>query len=216
MDLIREYEQRGLMAEVKYNMSFTAGSLFFLESQEIAEIYFDYKSWKVVKEKVLSDNLIQSRTKASLKRFNREIIQRLEFLNEAQLALLISGTSQEKKYVLWYALCQKHEFVKEFAIEVLREKFLLLNFKVTYRDFDIFFNKKAEWHEELDQLTTSTRNKLRQVLFRIMREADILLPDDSINTIHLTPCFLESFNSPQFKDFLIFPLADQEIKRLCQ
>jgi hypothetical protein len=203
-----------LMADLKYNMSFTAGGLFFKEAQEVAEIYFDYKNWGEVRKQVLADNVLQAKTKASLKRFIQEIIFRLEQLNEDQLALLISGSIHEKKYLLWYAACKRHKFISEFAVEVIREKFLHLNYKVEQRDFDIFFNRKAEWHDELDGLTVTTVKKIRQVLFRIMREADIILPDDSINTIHISPKLKGTFSKPTAADFSIFPISDVEIKRL--
>ena len=204
----------GLMADLEYNMSFTAGGLFFKEAQEIAEIYFDFKNWSEVRKHVLSDNVLQAKTNASSKRFIQEIIFRLEQLNEDQLALLISGSIQEKKYLLWHAACERHKFIKEFAVEVVREKFLHLNFKMTYKDFDIFYNAKAEWHDELDNLKPTTVKKIRQVLFRMMREADILLPDDSINSIHISPKLKQTFRSPKSSDFSIFPISDADIKRL--
>jgi hypothetical protein len=202
------------MADLKYNMSFTTGGLFFKEAQEIAEIYFDYRRWSEVKEQVLSENVLQSKTKATLKRSIQEIVFRLEQLNEDQLALLISGSIHEKKYLLWYAACKRHKFISDFAVEVIREKFLHLNYKVEHRDFDIFFNRKAEWHDELDNLTVSTVKKIKQVLFRIMREADILLPDDSINNIHISPKLKETFSKASASDFSIFPISDTDIQRL--
>jgi len=203
-----------LMADLKYNMSFTAGGLFFKEAQEIAEIYFDYKNWDEVRKQVLADNVLQAKTKASLKRFIQEIIFRLEQLNEDQLALLISGSIHEKKYLLWYAACKRHKFIYEFAVEVIREKFLHLNYRVEQRDFDIFFNRKAEWHEELDSLKVTTVKKIRQVLFRMMREADIILPDDSINTILISPKLKKTFSKSSAADFSIFPMSDADIKGL--
>ena len=215
MELLKDFDRRSvLMADLEYNMSFTAGGLFYLESPDIAEIYFDCKSWDNVKEKAHSDNTIQSKTQASLKRFSREIISRLQLLSEEQLALLLSGNAQEKKGLLWIATCKKHKFINDFAVEVVREKFLHLDFKMTYRDFDMFFNKKSEWHPELEKLTTTTRNKIRQVLFRMMREADILLPNDEINRIHFSQRLSKTISKNNKADFLVFPLPDAEISRL--
>ena len=47
-------------------------------------------------------------------------------------------------------------------------------------DYDAFFNRKADWHEELDQLTDSTRDKLKQVLFRMLREAELVSDEGAI------------------------------------
>lgn len=215
MEFLKDFDRRSiLMADLEYNMSFTAGGLFYLESPDVAELYFDCKDWAIVKEKLQIDNTIQSKTQASLKRFSREIISRLKLLNEDQLGLLISGNSQEKKCLLWIAICKKHKFINDFAVEVVREKYLHLDYKMAYRDFDKFFNKKSEWHHELEELTESSRNKLRQVVFRMMREADILLPNDEINRIHFSSRLAKTITPNNKADFLVFPLADVEISRM--
>ena len=48
--------------------------------------------------------------------------------------------------------CKQYSLVREFAIEVVREKFLRLDLALSYLDFDIFFNAKAEWDDELAAL----------------------------------------------------------------
>lgn len=213
MELIKEFDRRCIMADLKYNMSFTAGGLFLLESIPVAETYLQLQNWDKAKEILLSENTIQSKTNASLIRFNREVVSRLQLLTDDQIKLLVEGTSAEKKLILWVAVCRKHQFISDFAIEVVREKFLQLNFKMAYKDFDVFFNQKAEWHDELDKLTDSSRNKLRQVLFRMMREADILLPNDEINRVHLTSGFIETMKRTNRAEFSIFPITDLEITK---
>lgn len=213
MELIKEFDRRCIMADLKYNMSFTAGGLFLLESIPVAETYLKLQNWDKAKEILLSENTIQSKTNASLIRFNREVVSRLQLLTDDQIKLLVEGSVTERKLILWVAVCRKHKFINDFAIEVVREKFLQLNYKVTYKDFDIFFNQKAEWHDELDKLTDSTRSKVRQVLFRMMREADILLPNDEINRIHLTSKFIETMKRTNRTEFSIFPITELEISK---
>lgn len=213
MELIKEFDRRCIMADLKYNMSFTAGGLFLLESIPVAETYLKLQNWDKAKEILLSENTIQSKTNASLIRFNREVVSRLQLLTDDQIKLLVEGSVTERKLILWVAVCRKHKFINDFAIEVVREKFLQLNYKVTYKDFDIFFNQKAEWHDELDKLTDSTRSKVRQVLFRMMREADILLANDEINRIHLTSKFIETMKRTNRTEFSIFPITELEISK---
>ena len=208
-----EFDRRCVMADLKYNMSFTAGGLFLLESLPIAETYLRLRNWEKVKEIVLTENTIQSKTNASLVRFNSEIISRLQLLTDDQIKLLVQGSLGERKLILWVAICRKHKFINDFAIEVIREKFLQLNFKVTYKDFDVFFNQKSEWHDELDQLTDSSKNKLRQVLFRMLREADILLDNDEINRVHLTSSFITTMKRTNRTEFSIFPITELEVTK---
>jgi hypothetical protein len=87
----------------------------------------------------------------------------------------VDGSRQEQNQILWLAVCKHYRIIYEFAIEVIREKFLRLDVILSYLDYDVFFNSKAEWRQGLDQLTGTTKKKLRQVLFRILHEAEIIL-----------------------------------------
>jgi hypothetical protein len=50
-------------------------------------------------------------------------------------------------------------------------------------DYRAFILRKIDWHPELDGIKESTQNKIRTVLFRMMREADLLDNDDHIQRI---------------------------------
>ena len=162
------------MSRNKYSMSFTVGGLFRGESLRLAALYLDRGNWKVCRDKVIADNLLQARTLNSLKRIYREVSSRLQTLNRDELETLVESSRQDQGYLLWLAVCRRYRFIAEFAVEVLRERYLSLKSDLAYEEFDSFFNRKSEWHLELDQITPATRNKLRQVLYRILREADLL------------------------------------------
>lgn len=202
------------MISTPYNMSFTAGGLFLRESVEIAELFLTQGDWKAVRYKALNQNLIQSRTASSSKRVCREICLRLEELHEAELKILIEGSLQEQQQILWVAICRRHRFIYEFASEIIREKYLQINLDLRPEDYDAFFNAKAEWHDELEQLTESTRNKLRQVAFRMLREADLLTKNNTIMPAMLTPRLAQAVGSQSPDDLRIFPLSDRDIREL--
>lgn len=197
-----------------YNMSFTAGGLFIRESIELANLFLKSGDWKTVKDHARKVNLIQSRTASSSERICREICLRLEELHEAELKILIEGSLQEQQQILWVAICRRHRFIYEFASEIIREKYLQINLDLRPEDYDAFFNAKAQWHDELEQLTESTRNKLRQVAFRMLREADLLTKNNIINPVMLTPQVAQTVGSQSPDDLRIFPLSDRDIREL--
>ena len=96
-------------------MAFTTGGLFHRDSVKLAELYLDLKEWDSVRDKVFFKNLLQSRTLNSLTRVSREIISRLKTLEADELDLLISGSTQEQKYLLWLAVCRRYRFIADFA-----------------------------------------------------------------------------------------------------
>lgn len=106
-----------------------------------------------------------------------------------EIDLLCHGDYADQLSVLWLALCRAYRFIGEFAVELLSERFLSFRTHVTYDDFDSFYAAKAEWEPELEAISTSTREKLRQILFRLMREAGILNQEDHICRALLSPSF---------------------------
>jgi len=200
------------MKPEKYRMSFTTGGLFRQESLRIAELYANTNDWNEVYKTVLENNVLQARTTSTTKRNYREISVRLQTLTKNELDLLIDGTAQEQGYLLWLAVCRRYKFIREFAVEVIRERFLTLRYDLNNEDFDAFFNKKAEWHEEVDKITALSRQKMRQVLFKILREADLLTSGKTINAVILTPRFIRTISQTTPEDLLIYPTMESELK----
>lgn len=204
------------MSNDRYSMSFTTGSLFHRESVKLVALYLDLGDWNSVRDKVIAENLLQTRTLNTLKRVCREVISRLKTLSSGELELLIEGGHQEQAYLLWLAVCRRYRFIADFAVEVLRERFITLKADLTYEDFDSFFNRKSEWHSELDEITPTTRSKLRQVLFKILREADLLTANNMINAAMLSPRLLDVIPQGSRRDVLYFPVFDSDLKGMVQ
>lgn len=200
------------MSKDRYNMSFIAGSLFHRESVELAKLYLDLGDWSSVSSRAIADNVLQTRTQSTRKRFCREVISRLRTLSPSELDLLAGGSQQEQAYLLWLAICRRYSFIADFAVELLRERFITLKSDLTYEEFDSFFNRKSEWHSELDDITPTTRCKLRQVLFRTLREADLLTTNNTIHAAMLSPRLLELFHQGKRRDVLFFPVFESELK----
>lgn len=197
-------------------MSFTTGGLFHRESVKLAELYLDLGDWNSVRDKVIAENLLQTRTLNTLKRSCREVISRLKTLSSGELEFLLEGSHQEQAYLLWLAVCRRYRFIADFAIEVLRERYITLKTDLTHEDFDSFFNRKSEWHVEMDGVTPATRSKLRQVLFKILREADLLTANNMINAAMLSPGLLAAIEQGSRRDVSFFPVFDSDLKEMVQ
>lgn len=201
------------MTNVPYRLSFTTGGLFLPESAMVADLYLKNLDWKLTREQVREKNLLQVRTAAAALRISKEVVARLEHLSVPELQCVVDGTLRERGYLLWTATCLRYALIREFAVEVLREYFVTLRQRLSLKDFDAFFNSKAMWHDELDRTTPSTQNKLRQNLFRMMREADLISPENLIQPAMLTPRITTLLSARKREAFLIFPITDTEINR---
>jgi len=159
---------------MSYRMSFTSAGLMVRESLILTQTFKSVQDWVQVKRQVFEQNLLQSTKPSSAKRNIRELSDRLKMLTDQQTELLLDGSHAEQLQMLWLATVKTYRFLHEFAEEVVREKFLRLDYQLGYGDFDGFFNSKAEWDDDLEGLSESTRKKVRQVVFRMLREAEIL------------------------------------------
>ncbi len=199
------------MIETKYIMAYATGGLLYRQSLIVTEQFDQLQDWGAVKALVLRHNLLQMRTVSSTKRMYQEVSLRLMKLTKTEMDMLLNSSRQEQSYLLWLAVCKRYRFVREFATEVLREKYLRYDFDLTYDDFDIFFNNKAEWHPEVEAIADSTRKKQRQYLFKMMREADLLSQDDRIIPVLLTPQLVEVISQDSPALFTIFPITEADM-----
>ncbi len=170
------------------------------------------KDWDETKKIIQENNLLQSRTNARTTRTYQELSKRLKLLSKEQLELLVEGNIQEQKHLLWFTVCNRYQFIQEFAIEVIHEKFFIMDFELTDLDYDAFFNRKVDWHEELDVITSSTKQKLKTVIFRMLREAEIITKDNLIIQTILSERLIEALAPAAPMSYQIFPLQLSDIE----
>lgn len=199
------------MKDERYIMSLTTGGLFLRESVKLATLFLEQGDWNTLRDKVISENLLQTRTVSTSKRFCREIISRLKTLGPREMDLLVHGIDREQGYLLWIAVCRRYKFIADFAVEIIRERYLSLKTDLHHEDFDSYFNRKSEWHPELDELKPTTRNKLRQVLFKILREAGLLTNRYTLDAAMLSPRLLEAISHNSREAVLFFPAVESDL-----
>ena len=131
-------------------------------------------------------------------------------MTEEQLEILTEGSLADQRLLLWYAVCNYYEIIQEFAIEVLHEKFLALDMILTDQDYQAFILKKMDWHPELEEITESTQNKIRTVMFRMMREANLIDDAGKIQRILMSSRLVNALkSSPDFSHH-IYPAFSNE------
>jgi hypothetical protein len=200
----------------RYRLSFTTGGLFLQEAPVVVDCYLNLRDWQKARDQVRHDNLLQVRTAAAATRISKEVTARLNQLDEVELQTLLESNIQDQAYLLWVAACRRYTFIRDFATEVLREHHLLLRRQLTFGDYDSFYNNKALWHSELDEIAPSTQHKLRQNLFRMMRESRLISEQHVIQAALLSPHLAQLLARRGQHELLVFPAADNDIQRWLQ
>jgi len=188
------------MAEdAPYIMSFSIGGLNLRESLIVTNAYLSSNDWDQARTLVIQENLLQSRMISSAKRLLSELIPRLQLFSERELHLFRTSPDQDQRHLLWLAICRRHAFIADFYTQVVHDRYLSLKETVGNDEFNIFWNQKEREHPELERISVLTREKLRTVVFKMMREVGLITKDNHINTILLSPLVQNSIlmNAPQ-------------------
>lgn len=179
----------------------------------LAGLYRELGDWTRVRERAAQENVLQTRKASSGVRIVRELVLRLQELSGPELALLVEGTSSQQNQLLWLAICRRYRLVAEFAREVLRERYVSLGPPLQLADFDTFFDRKADWAEELERLAPVTRRKLRQVLFRMLREVGLIDEQGLILATLLSDRVYRTLMSADPEALQYFPVFDRDLAR---
>lgn len=183
------------------------------EAPPVAECYLRLGNWQDARDQVRKDNLLQVRTAAAALRISKEVTARLEQLDQSELQTLLDSSHRDQSYLLWVAACRRYDFIREFAREVVREYYLTLRRQISFSDYDNFYNAKALWHTELDEIVPSTQRKLRQNLFRMLREADLISEQQQIQSVILSPSLAQLIAKRDRDELLVFPASENDIQR---
>jgi len=196
------------MEEKKYKLSYTAGALLLHESVIAVETYFEVGDWTKTKKMLIDENRLQMRMESSTRRIGGEVIQRLKTLTDNQLSFFQTASRRDQIAILWLSICKNYKFIADFAIEIIREKYLRMDYMLQYNDYEIFFYNKCEWHPELESLTDSTQKKVQQVLFKMLREADIIDASNIILGAILSDEFIELVKKDKKATLAVFPVPE--------
>lgn len=199
-----------------YTLSFTACSLRPELACIMAENYLLEHDWVKAKSRILSTNALQCRSASSAIRLERELRQRLSTLTREQLMVLSVAPADDRAAIAWLAACKHIPFVFEFAVEVLREKLAAQDPVLRHSDYEAYVESQGLAHPEIGQLTTSSKNKIRQVLLRMLFEAELLQPGSALGIVQrpvISPEVIRAIASDSPHWLAGFLVPDKEITR---
>ena len=166
----------------KYDFSFTASSLRLNELCLVARHQFEGTTIDYVNE-------LGNGNSSTGKRMLAEFDKRLSFLTDKELQMLVHGDLISQKQIAFLSVCKAHAFIRDFVIEVLRDKILIFDYDITEGEYLSFFRRKNELHLEMDDLTDITQYKLKQVIFKILEQAGVI---DSVKNKVIQPQLLDA------------------------
>ena len=171
------------MAAIKtYKFSFTAASLRLNEMILVAEASLENRTIDFTNE-------LGNGKEATGKRMLLEYKERLSKLTINQLQILAHSDYNNQRHLAFLSICKTYGFIRDFVVEVLREKLLVFDYQITEGDYISFYRRKADLHAEMESLTENSQIKIRQVVFTILAQAGII---DTVKNKTIQPQILDT------------------------
>jgi hypothetical protein len=157
------------MDKRKYRFSFTGASLMLPEMIELASSTINTDP-----EQINKADIIRGQKANTIGTQFREIRIRVEALTSSQLEILAKGDTQAQKHIALLAICKAYAFIRDFILEVLRDKVLAYDYQITEGEYATFCKRKTEDHPELEDLRESTSQKIKQVTFKVLEQTGLI------------------------------------------
>lgn len=188
-----------------YSLSMSGSSVRRPETVETAQLYLNLGDWNTVRRQVVEDNLYQLNAESSRKRVACELIKRLRTLTDDEVRFLVDSFGDDQSAMLWVSVCRTYQFVSDLSAAVIRERYESGIPTYTEGAFEAFFEQEAEVHPELGRLTEASRKKMRNQIFRMLVECDLVAEDGTITPLHPTPAFARAVDASHSDDLDLFP-----------
>lgn len=148
------------------------------------------------------------------KRMVSEFKKRIDNLTVSQQELLLNSNFSNQKQLAFLSACKTYSLLRDFVIEVVREKYLIMDFNLSDTDYISFIRRKEINHDELANLTDQTQAKVKQVIFKILEQAGIIdnVRDKEIQLQLLGESTKKSIIEDNPEWLKVFLLSDMDIQ----
>ena len=157
-----------------YSAKLTAEPFLYTETKMIAEDILNGEDVNELRKRNIEENLIHYKKQKSIQRVNSPIFRRLAVLDEELLREFIYSDIDTSKYILLYAIMKTDKLVRDFIIEVYKDKLLMRKEYIEKIDIDNWYDDKCTISKTLRERSESTTNKLKQVIMKIMQDSGLV------------------------------------------
>lgn len=171
-----------------YSGTITAEQFLFYEIRIASKYYLDGVPVEVAIEEIKENNLFQYPTERLVSRMVRSCYKRLDALDNDTLRWELSAAPIAiAKQINLYAMMRYNRLVWDFMVGVIGEKYKNQDFSFTRKDVNAFFSHLQEQNDDVAGWSELTISKIKQVLTKVLVEAQML---DTVKSNRLNPLFL--------------------------
>lgn len=160
-----------------YSAKLTAEPFLYNETKIIAQYLLDGISSEELKRKNIEENLIKYKSTKSIVRVNSPIFRRLNVMDREMLDEFVHTDIETSKYILLYTIMKTDKLVRDFVIEVYKDKLYMRKEYIEKFDIDNWYEEKCILSKTLRERTESTSAKLKQVIMKILQDSGLVIKE---------------------------------------
>lgn len=168
----------------RYNAEISAGSLMLAESRRIASLLLTHPSDTEWEHALKVENILQKNTPSTAFRQARLIRKRLITLHEEGWKLIAEGEMEVSTQLLLVAAIKHSRLLGDFLRDVYARQLCRMELALNSHLWDSFWVECTHRDSEIEHWSASTKEKLYQVIIRILVEAKYL---DTSRKMNMTP-----------------------------
>lgn len=160
-----------------YSAKLTGEPFLYNETKIIASYLLEGENEEILKKRNTEENLIKYKSKKSITRVNSPIFKRINVMDKDMLEEFINSDIENSKYILLYTIMKTDKLVRDFILEVYKDKLLMRKEYIEKFDIDNWYDEKCILSNVLKERTESTANKLKQVIMKIVLDSGLVEKD---------------------------------------
>ena len=176
-----------------YSTKLTAEPFLYNETKIIGEYLLSGENVQELKRKNIEENLIKHKKQGSVKRTNAPIFRRLEAMNNDILENFVYSDVETSKYLLVYAIMKTDKLVRDFIIEVYKDKIIMRNEYIEKYDIDRWYEMKKESSVSLKNNSDITNSKAKQVIMKILQDSGMVVKETNNRFRIIKPLLNDKF-----------------------
>ena len=160
-----------------YSAKLTAEPFLYNETKILAQYLLDGISPEELKRKNIEENLIKYKSPKSVVRVNSPMFRRLKIMDSEMLEEFVRTDIETSKCILLYAVMKTDRLVRDFIIEVYKDKLLMRKEYIEKFDIDNWYEEKCILSKTLSEKTEKTAAKLKQVIMKILQDSGLVIKE---------------------------------------
>ena len=160
-----------------YSAKLTGEPFLYTETKIIGRYLLEGANEEELKKQNIEENLIKHKKISSVKRVNVPIFRRLKVMDKEMLQEFVCSDIETSKYILLYAIMKTDKLVRDFIIEVYKDKLYMRKEYIEKFDIDNWYDEKCLLSKILQERTESTSAKLKQVIMKILQDSGLVIKE---------------------------------------